>query len=76
MKLKIIILGVAIFINFILLQFNVFRGVLEIIIIAFSIYFGTALTKDISRDLRLREDSSSHKYPEEFRQQNKLKQEE
>jgi hypothetical protein len=70
MKIKIIILGIAIFINFILLQLNVFRGILEIIVIAISIYFGITLTKNkFGKAGRVVEQSAPSKYPEEFMKQ-------
>lgn len=63
---KVIILGVAIFINFILLQLNRFRGILEIMLIGISIYFGISLGNKFGKVGRRAEQSASSRYPEEF----------
>lgn len=46
MKIKLIILGIIIFFVFVFSQINIFRGILEIILIAISIYFGIVLGKN------------------------------
>jgi hypothetical protein len=70
MKIKLIILGILIFAIFVALQFNIFRGILEIIIIAVSIYFGIALKNKFGKVGEV-EKSTPSRYPEEFMQQNK-----